>query len=195
MSTPRRLRWAGEPGHGAGGNGHPDARLVLEPGAGDAEHPQAPQGHLQRKLARIIDAQVLDDMSATLTQRERWLDVRRLRELRDESVSHDWLWSIGPGAGGLLEPDEYATAVRHRLGADHVDETILCCSCGRALLDTSGSHALCCAPGASTRGHNDVCVMPSWISHDLLMPLPSRRCSVSLPVPRATARLTSSPRH
>ena len=64
--------------------------------------------------------------------------------------------ATGPGAGGLLEPDEYATAVRHRLGADHVDETILCCSCGRALLDTSGAHALSCAPGASTRGHNDV---------------------------------------
>ena len=86
------------------GNGHAGARLALEPGAGDPERPQASQEHLQRKLARIIDAQVLDDVAATLARLERWPDVRRLRELRDEAVSHDWLWAVGPGAGGNLEP-------------------------------------------------------------------------------------------
>ena len=31
-----------------------------------------------------------------------------------------------------------------------------CQSCGRAVFDTTGTHVLCCAPGVSTRGHNDV---------------------------------------
>ena len=55
-----------------------------------------------------------------------------------------------------MDNGEYITAIRLRLGADHVTEALACQSCGRAVFDTTGTHALCCAPGVSTRGHNDV---------------------------------------
>jgi hypothetical protein len=55
-----------------------------------------------------------------------------------------------------LPADEFITAVRLRLGADHADESVPCRSCGRAFLCPKAYHALCCACGPSTRGHNEV---------------------------------------
>lgn len=114
------------------------------------------RGRLQHRLSRIIDAHLLDSLAADLRSSERWTDIRRIRELRDDSVSHDWLWAIGPGPGGSFHPAEYATAVRCRLGAHHAEEPLPCQSCGRAVLDPAASHALCCAPGPCTQGHKDV---------------------------------------
>ena len=46
-------------------------------------------------------------------------------------------------------------AVRLRLGASFADQALPCRVC-RGVLDPDGCHALCCAPGESTRGHNEV---------------------------------------
>ena len=79
-------------------------------------------------------------------------DLRRVNELRDESVSHDWLWSIDGG----LDHHEFIAAVRVRLGAQHFDEPQLCQACGSHILNPQCTHAHCCAPGENTRGHNNV---------------------------------------
>ena len=48
----------------------------------------------------------------------------------------------------------FLTALRLRIGAGLLQEPILCPRCDKQILDTVCSHALCCAPGESTRGHN-----------------------------------------
>jgi len=139
------------------GSRHAGTQLLPEAGTEDHEHPlNTCQTRLQARLARIVDAEAFDGVSEALSRAERWEHVRRIRELRDDTVSHDWLWAIGPGEGGCIEPDEYVTAVRLRLGANQSDEPLLCQSCGRVMMQPDASHALCCAPGQSTQGHNDV---------------------------------------
>ena len=138
------------------GAGHAGAGLLHGPETQDEEHPAASQACLQWKLSRIVDANAMDEVSSDITSRELWDDVRRVNELRDNSVSHEWLWAIGRDAPGELPADEFITAVRLRLGADHADESVPCRSCGRALLCPKAYHALCCACGPSTRGHNEV---------------------------------------
>ena len=139
------------------GNRHAGAQLLPEAGTEDHEHPlNSCQTRLQARLARIVDAEALNEVSEALSRAERWEHVRRIRELRDDTVSHDWLWAIGPGEGGCIEPDEYVTAVRLRLGANQSDEPMLCQSCGRVMMHPDASHALCCAPGQSTQGHDEV---------------------------------------
>ena len=138
------------------GAGHAGAGLLHGPETQDEEHPAASQARLQSRLSRIVDANAVDEVSSDLTSRELWDDVRRVNELRDDSVSHEWLWAIGRDAPGELPADEFITAVRLRLGADHADESVPCRSCGRAFLCPKAYHALCCACGPSTRGHNEV---------------------------------------
>ena len=58
-------------------------------------------------------------------------------------------------AGWGTYADLFVTAVRLRLGASHAAEPQLCQQCGAVLAPTA-YHASCCAPGASTEGHNDV---------------------------------------
>ena len=55
----------------------------------------------------------------------------------------------------MLEPEAYVAAVRLRLGAGFATEPLPCRAC-KGVLDPNGRHALCCAPGESTKGHNDV---------------------------------------
>jgi hypothetical protein len=138
------------------GAGHAAASLLHGPATQDEEHPVASQARLQSRLSRIVDANAMDEVSSELTSRQLWSDVRRVNELRDDSVSHEWLWAIGRDAPGELPADEFITAVRLRLGADHADEAMPCRSCGRAFLCPKAYHALCCASGPSTKGHNEV---------------------------------------
>ena len=63
---------------------------------------------------------------------------------------------LAGGPDGGLRSQEFTSAVFARLGTAHFDEPQLCQSCGRQVLDTQCKHALCCAPGPSTEGHNDV---------------------------------------
>ena len=52
--------------------------------------------------------------------------------------------------------EDYVAAVRLRLGSGGPSEAVPCACCGNALLGSSGLHALLCARGPSTRGHNAV---------------------------------------
>ena len=122
---------------------------------------------------RTVDANAVDELSSDLASRELWDDVRRVNELRDDSVSHEWLWAIGRDAPGELPADEFITAVRLRLGADHADESVPCRSCRGAFLCPRAYHDLCCACGPSTMGHNevrDVLLEYTWLADDIAEP-------------------------
>lgn len=135
----------------------PAAGLVDEFGSDDHEHPASPTcRRLQRSLARIIDDVRLGGLSSELARDERWHDVRRISDLRDETTSHEWLWALDPRAPRALEPEAYVAAVRLRLGAGFGDAPFTCRACGKRHVTAAGPHALCCAPGPCTVGHNEV---------------------------------------
>ena len=142
------------------GSRRPGAGLVPEAGTEDPEHPASPQGagalRLQRQLTRMMDACT----ARGLLQRARQSDDRDrewlLAELVSPHVNHEWLWRLDPNKGPCLAADDYVAAVRLRLGAGGPSEAVPCASCGDALLGPSGLHAMLCARGPSTRGHNAV---------------------------------------
>jgi hypothetical protein len=140
------------------GAGQAGAQLLGEAGAEDPEHPvshRVGRPQLQHALSGLVDRDGLDTLIANLTADSRSFDVRRLQDLRDDTVSSEWLWAVDPRAPAALEPDAYVAAVRLRVGAGFATEPMPCRAC-RGTLDPGGCHALCCAPGESTRGHNDV---------------------------------------
>jgi hypothetical protein len=71
-------------------------------------------------------------------------------------VSHEWLWSLHPDKGDALSPEDYVAAVRLRLGCAGPADAVPCACCGNAVLGSSGLHALLCARGPSTQGHNAI---------------------------------------
>ena len=131
------------------------ASIVDEAGSDDPEHARTRSvPRLQRHIATIIDDQQMALYKATAEADGRWHDIRRVQDLGDDSVSHDWLWSLAPTSRHALEPDVYVDAVRLRLGAAQGSPSERCMVCNRQCV-VDGAHALCCAPGPSTRGHNE----------------------------------------
>ena len=82
-------------------------------------------------------------------------DFMRFKDLRDETVSSKWLWTVDPRSRLTLDSEAFIAATRLRLGANFTCQRIRCRLCNR-VLDINGSHALCCAPGEGTRGHNEI---------------------------------------
>ena len=76
-----------------------------------------------------------------------------MAELRDKTVSHDWLWQFNPVFDSYLPKDEYAMAVRIRLGAFLTDEACICPRCNDEVMSRTASHALCCASSEGIHGH------------------------------------------
>ena len=143
-----------------GVSGLPRGGVVDEAGTDDPEHARTRSvPRLQRQIAAIIDNQRAAVFIASAQGDGRYHDMRRLQDLSDESVSHDWLWSLAPTSRHTLEPDVYVDAVRLRLGAAQ-SSAEQCRVCGRRCV-VDGAHALCCAPGPSTKGHNEArdCVL------------------------------------
>ena len=68
-----------------------DCSILLPVGAEDPEYPDGQPGNLQKILGTIINEERMDLLSDRFTAQHRWTDARRLRELRDPSVSHDWI--------------------------------------------------------------------------------------------------------
>ena len=134
-------------------------RLLAEPGGEDPELPRPGATkalQLQHVLAGLVDRDGLDKLTASFSASTAPRGHKeRLQELQDSTCSSDWLWSLDPQSAATLEPDAYVAAARLRLGAGFALEPLLCRAC-KGVLDPSGTHALCCAPGQSTRGHNDV---------------------------------------
>ena len=126
--------------------------LVLPAGAEDAEFEPA---SLQAALCAIQDelavARLLEQLDAPALLDRR----RRLLELRDPSVSHEWLWRVSRAHGPVVPRSDFQVAVRLRVGAVCTSPAAICARCGAAL-GATGSHALCCALPEATRGHYDV---------------------------------------
>ncbi len=110
---------------------------------------------LQAQFTALVDQCLREGLLLEHQTAESWPDVRRIRELSHADCSHDWLWRLSPNHGPTLDSSDFVTAVRTRLGAGGPDEPTPCRICG-GVLDPSGWHALCCALGEATRGHNAV---------------------------------------
>ena len=121
------------------------------------EDPEAAlgRGSLQRALCRLADAShvasVVDELEAQGDVR----GARLLRDLTDSGTSHEWMWAIHPAHGPCLPSPDYVVAIRLRLGAPLLEGNVDCALCG-APVDRLARHALCCATGTSTSGHNGV---------------------------------------
>ena len=132
-------------------------RLVHTAGSEDDEYPDSfGSRKLQRGLCKIVDAQRSGELTASLTAANRQSALRRVQDLRDPTVNVDWMWKLNRAHGGCVEGEDYAHAIRMRLGASGADSDALCGCCGAAYLGGDGAHCLCCAPAASTKGHNSV---------------------------------------
>ena len=139
------------------GNGHAASRLVAEAGIDDNEHPihEGRPLRLQHHLAKLLDEHNVDTLSHYFAHHGQQYDIDRIKELRDDSVSHAWLWSLDDSPNDA-DSHEFTTAVRLRLGAQHADDAQACQACGANVLDPQCRHAWLCANGESTRGHNSV---------------------------------------
>ena len=113
--------------------GHPSEALVQPAGGEDPER-EKPTG-LQGQLSEILDDELADRLSDHLARSQRWSDMRRVRELRDPTVSHDWLWALHPAHGACVPVDEFATCLRIRLGAFMTDEPVICERCSTEMVD------------------------------------------------------------
>jgi len=136
----------------------PGQGLVLAAGEEDPESPDnggRTGPGLQAQFTKLVDVCVEHGLEAEHTAAESHPDVRRLQELADKGCNHDWLWSLCANHGPTLLPDQFVEAVRLRLGAGGPEEPVPCRMCG-AVLDSAGSHALCCSLAEATRGHNAV---------------------------------------
>ena len=112
--------------------------------------------HLQQQLTRLADRCCAQGLVNKFTQQERWDDLHRLSDLSQRDADHEWLWAVDPNKSKPLDPDEYVSAVRLRLGCGGPEEPTICGNCGVAILGCNGTHSLLCAKGESTRGHNAV---------------------------------------
>ena len=84
-----------------------------------------------------------------------WSGIRLLEDLRNPQTDHSWLWLLATPTGDEVRGHEFVAAVRLRIGAAVMAQAQTC-RCCRSLMDVKGHHALRCAHGESTRGHNRV---------------------------------------
>ena len=112
------------------GSRRPGAGLVPEAGTEDPAHPASPVGagalRLQRQLTRMMDACAARGLLERARQSGDWERELLLRELSSPDVSQEWLWRIDANKGPALSPDDYAAAVRLRLGSGGPAEAVPC---------------------------------------------------------------------
>ena len=89
--------------------------LLFPAGAEDPEHGASETRGLQNVFASILDDERADSLSDKLLVSQ-WESARRIRELRDPSVSHDWLWALNRAHGACLSNANFLTAARLRVG-------------------------------------------------------------------------------
>ena len=136
---------------------HAGSHLVPSYGADDAEHPAAPgTRRLQKTLTRILDKMAAASLVSEAEAEGRSPDVKRLRDLSDDSVNHEYLWLLGEGLDEGLNGEDFLVDIRLRLGASQCDDNPICRVCQRVRVDVQANHAQCCAPGPATVGHNDL---------------------------------------
>jgi hypothetical protein len=143
----------GESGGGGGGDG----------GGEKKEERRSERGpRLQHRLLAALDDEALKGVLTGLGARREAAAIvrhRRLADLGSSQTNHDWLWAVNPAHGYVLHPDDYAVAVRLRLGLSVVEYEgeMKCGECElRIEADDVGRHALLCAKGKRTIGHNRI---------------------------------------
>ena len=112
--------------------------------------------HIQKKLSALVDNAKVSRLGRRFEDADLIEDSLRLTDLRDEHQEHSWMWALNPVTEPVLPEEDWLRAMRLRLGCDLISTDVLCASCGARVLDKGMYHALCCARGESTRGHNRV---------------------------------------
>ena len=154
------LRAAQLAGHlPCGGEGGSDeharrAAAFLLHGPDDDEHPDHEEG-LQQRLAALQARQQVEAVRAALRREGDREGEQLLDDLCHPDSDHRWLWVLATPDSTILARGEFVDAVRLRLGADQFSGEACCARCG-ATLDPQCRHALRCAAGPSTQGHNRV---------------------------------------
>ena len=131
------------------------ASLVAPVGSEDPEYPGGQTGNLQTRLSDLVGRHRVGELARAFELRGDWDSVKRLSDLRDPGTDHTWLWAVSSPLCGGMDATQFSTALRLRLGGSVIDQPAECSVCG-GILDTRGLHALRCAPGEATRGHNAV---------------------------------------
>ena len=124
-------------------------------GTDDMEHPDHADSNLQTRLCNIACGGKLAAVQDRLMQCGDNPGLNLLQDLRSPNTDHSWLWMLSTATGDELRGHEFCVAVRLRIGADVTRAGTPCKCCGEPL-DARCLHALRCAPGESTRGHNRV---------------------------------------
>ena len=131
----------------------PAEALIHSAGCEDPEFDSAPNVGLQCKLAGLLDQCRTDALCERLRASGQAEADLRLQELRNPTTSHSWLWALNPAHGAFVPARQFLTCLRLRVGFRFLDDALVCPRCGKAVLDSSCHHALCCAIGESTKGH------------------------------------------
>jgi hypothetical protein len=150
-----------DPGGGGGGGGGRggDRADGGDPPAGKSGG-RGPS--LQHRLTGALDAAALQTVLEGLVVKPEAAAAKRHRRLADlgsKDTVHSWLWAVNPAHGFVLHPDAYVTALRLRLGIDvsAYEGEEPCGECGILLTAAdAGNHALLCARGKRTTGHNRI---------------------------------------
>ena len=111
---------------------------------------------VQCRLSSVVDEIKMDSLCNDLNQQGQEEDLRRIRDLRESAKSGLWWTALNPRTSHVLSAEDWIIAMRLRLGASIFSSPQCCHLCGECVLDTKGYHALCCARGESTVGHNRV---------------------------------------
>ena len=126
----------------------------------------APQ--LQKELTRLQDCTRLRHLEATLKQQANWEQLERLKDLRHQGVSQQWLWHLDSSRGSVLNAADVVLNVQKRLGGRIYVGSGGCKLCG-CHLDPQLEHSETCATAEATRGHY-ACVRALVDGFALLIP-------------------------
>ena len=126
--------------------------ILFPAGGEDPERPEA-EPRLQARLGALPARLLIERVEHRLEDSRDLAELALLRDLRAQDIDHGWLWEMGGEGADALLPPEFLLAARMRIGAPVFLDAGPCARCGenRGL---SGAHAVCCAPGEATRGHN-----------------------------------------
>ena len=97
---------------------------------------QSPEGravtapHLQKELTKLQDCTRLRHLEETLTQQANWEQLERLKDLRHQGVSQQWLWHLNSSRGSVLNAADLMVNLQKKLGARIYCGSGCCRVCG-----------------------------------------------------------------
>ena len=133
-----------------------DLHLDGDDGEAEATSVRPTAFRIQKRLSEVIDEPKVAELRKAFMDADALEDVLRLDELQDEHQEHTWIWALNPVTEPVLPEADWQCAARLKLGCPQLSSEMVCNYCGEKVLDRQGYHALCCAVGESTKGHNAV---------------------------------------